>query len=244
MYRHSIWGFIAAVSLGIQPAQAIPRKDVLECVVADGSRFVLTSTYDWFPVPVLRHASNESRRASWSPIYFDVHGMRSAVPASVMYSNKEHETLEEVCAHFSLHEGVPLAPYTYLRENGAWFSKESLPWEQLDAEVSGPSGQSERAQLLREAGIKYTPHLFGYIRPSGAGLVFEKPLISSTGGTLYTMPFDAVFQAFSSDGGLTWTEGGVTSRAQIFEMNRSWADQSFKARPLRLNGKRVDRRKD
>lgn len=78
--------------------------------------------------------------------------------------------------------------------------------------------------------------MFGFIRPQDAQLIFEKPL-SRKIGMLYTIPFDAVYQAFSNDNGRTWTEGRVTSDAVIFEMGRSWSAQSFTARPLRLNGK-------
>jgi hypothetical protein len=245
MCSRTLPGIVAAMALSFQTAQAVPRKDVLECVVADGSRFVLTSTYDWFPVPVLRHSSSESRRVSWSPMYFDVHGRRSAVPSSVMYENKVRQTLEEVCAHFGMRDGVPLAPYSYLREDGTWYSVDDFPWQKLNVHLVGPpSEMRDRERALLEAGIKYAPNQFAYIRPAGTRLVFEHPLSHTLVGWLYKVPFDAVYQAFSDDGGRTWSDGQLTDNALIFEMGRGWVEQSFRARPVRLNGKPFELLKD
>ena len=86
--------------------------------------------------------------------------------------------------------------------------------------------------------------MFAYIRPLGRRLLYEKPLNRTLAGTMYTIPFDAVYQAFSDDGGRTWSEGHITDQALIFEMGRSWIEQSFRARPLRLNGKPFDKLKE
>lgn len=90
---------------------------------------------------------------------------------------------------------------------------------------------------LQAAGIQDEAYNFGWIYPQGERLVYEKPLYRRPRES--STPVDAVYQAWSSDGGKTWSEGQVTTDAHIFELGRGWVEQSIGAQPLSLNGKRL-----
>ncbi|MGP1664624.1 MAG: hypothetical protein ACTS5I_01655 [Rhodanobacter sp.] len=236
-------------------AHAIGREDVLECGLPDGSKFVLRSTYEMSLIPwPLVHASRNSKRQNWRPLYHDVAGKISEVPASVMYRNEEPRELIEVCAHFGMLNGVPLAEFTYLRENGSWLSLEDFPWGKLSVSVgkeqnvlTGKIDIDKLTPTLRavmdKADIGSSVYLFGLILPKNGRLVYEQPLYKklrrSVGdsGLRYDLIFDAVYQSFSDDDGKTWSDPIVTTDAQIFEMDKSWLEQSFIAKPIRIDGK-------
>lgn len=54
-----------------------------------------------------------------------------------------------------------------------------------------------------------------------------------------TCPVISVFKYVSPDGGMTWHDPVIAADAEIFELGRSVHDQSFIARPIRINGKAV-----
>ncbi|QNM97784.1 hypothetical protein [Chitinimonas koreensis] len=232
----------AALCIASTTAAAIGRQDVLECGLPDGGRFVLKSSYDYSLVPLpFGPNSRESNRRDWSGRYVDAAGRSSEVPASVMYNNKEVAELAEVCAHFGQHDGTPLAPYSYLRPDGSWLPVAAFPWKKLHLVPSAkPSPLSEaQRNALAQAGIHRATYLFGLIAPVDGRLVYEQPLHRAERGYLFAIPFDAVYQAFSDDGGQSWGEPQISSRSELFELGKPWLAQPFRARPISINGKRI-----
>lgn len=219
-------------------ADAVTREDVLECGLADGSQFVLRSKYEWMllPLPVGRHGSRMSKRRGWIASYQDRSGKEVTVPGMVNYGGEA--TLSTACSYFGMKHGQPLAHFSFRRADGSWLAWEQFPMAKLDIEVNGDSSEAPQ-RMLQQAGVKVTAFHFGLIYADGQHLIYEKPLYRSRAVYDARLPIDAVFQARSDDGGLTWSDGEVTSNAQIFELGRAWASQSFLARPVSLNGKSI-----
>jgi hypothetical protein len=216
--------------------EALQREDVLECELQDGSKFILRSTYDWSAIPLpMGHSKRESNRSAWNVAYLGRHGREVAVPASVDY--KGESRLQEACAHMGMKGGVPLAPFSFLQADGNWSAQEGFPMERLNISHFSLQEGSPVQQELQRAGIKGDAFNFGWIYATGLGLVYEKPLYGKSDGYLYTRPIAAVYQAWSKDGGKTWSEGRVMNEATIFELGRGWVEQGIRARPRRLNGK-------
>ena len=228
----------AFMAILINDATAVTREDVLECGLTDGSKFILRSAYEWSMVPLPSiHSSRETNRSSWDVSYQDRSGQRMPVPASVDYRGKTK--LNEACAYFGMKNGVPLAPFSFLRADRKWSPQENFPVERLDVNRSFLPDGSPVLQALQRAGIKSEAFRFGWIFQQGERLFYEKPLYRADAGYAYSIPVDAVYQAWSSDGGKTWSEGQVSTDVRIFELGRGWMEQSIRARPLSLNGKSV-----
>jgi hypothetical protein len=229
---------LLVVLLSSASASAITREDVLECGLPDGSKFVLRSKYErmLLPLPVGRHGSRDSNRRGWIASYQDKAGKEMPVPGMVQYGGEA--TLSTACSYFGMKNGAPLANFSFRRGDGSWLPWEQFPMAQLDVEVNGENSETSQ-RVLRQAGIRATTFHFGLIYPEGQRLIYEKPLYRARDVYDARLPMDAVFQAWSSDGGATWSEGKVTTEARIFEIGRTWLGQSFLAHPLRLNGKPV-----
>lgn len=241
-----------------QSAHAITRSDVLKCGLPDGSKFVLRSEYDWnwIPLPAI-HSSRVTNRKSWTPDFFNTAGRKSNVPASVTYRGKENPNeLKEVCSHFGMLNGIPLAPFTFLFKSGNWTPSNGFPWEKLslrvDKETDSTSGEVNLDRLtpsiramMDKAGIGGSAFRFGFIAPQNGLWVYEQPLYGKqwrrAGGSKssYDVIFDAVYQSFATDNGKTWSDPIVTTDAKIFEIGKSWLQQSFIARPISLNDKPI-----
>jgi hypothetical protein len=249
----SLRALVFVSSLMSATAYAISREDVLTCGLPDGNSFILRSKYEWsmIPLPTL-HSSRETKRQSWGAEYIDSSGRKSQVPASVGYSGKTSpQQLDAVCAHFGMIRGTPLAPFTFPMKNGRWYPLDNFPWKQLTVDFrvdlyplpgvnSKPNRLSaaQRAEMDK-AGIHGSTYLFAYIYSEGDRLVYEQPLHRSNTGYQFEKTFDAVYQAFSTDAGKTWSNPIVSTDARIFELGKSWLQQSFIARPTKINGKRL-----
>ncbi len=144
--------------------------------------------------------------------------------------------------------GVPIAAFTYKQMNSQWFHLVDFPWSKLLVDVgSTPDILSPAMQkIMRDAGIKRSVYNFGYILPIGDRMLFEQPLFNESLRKVinsvisYDIVFAAVYQSFSTDNGKTWSDPIVTTDAKIFEIGKSWLEQSFIARPISLNGKPIE----
>ena len=215
---------------------SIHRSDVLVCGFPDGSRFILTSDYDWYPTAKLfRSAAEEMNRSWWGIKYKDAKGQRSNPSAAVNYVGIDEKALRGACAKAGgIRNGLTMVGFSYLQSNGEWLSKKDFPWEQMDI----PSADKDmRESKFGKAGFFDAPHLFGLILPLRSDrLVLEQPLFRSDRGYLYDKTFDGVYQSFSSDNGKTWSDPVITTDALIFQMGKRWIDQCFVARPIEFNG--------
>ena len=53
-------------------------------------------------------------------------------------------------------------------------------------------------------------------------------------------PITAVYQSISTDDGKTWADPIITKEAKIYELGKSILEQSFIARPISINGKKIE----
>lgn len=219
-------------------ARAIGREDVLVCGLPDGSKFVLRSEYNWNPMPLpVYYHSRESKRTGWGFTYVDQHGRRSKLTGGASFYGTEKLELEHACANIGMKSGVPLAPFTFRRGDGSWNSSANFPMAELDLEPA--IGSADTRRQMEEAGIQWAPTHYGLILAERRHLIFEKQLYRSKQGTKYTLPVAAVLQSVSEDGGKTWSSPIVTEDARIFDIGKPWIEQSFRSRPVSLNGKPV-----
>jgi hypothetical protein len=110
---------LSVLALLAAPVRAIPRKDVLECVLPDGGRATLTSRYDWSPLARIIPADVAERlnQDSWK-IVFEATASRSATspPRSITYSHRG-----EACLELGLIDGTLFVGTTFLKPDGTWF---------------------------------------------------------------------------------------------------------------------------
>ncbi len=229
---------IFALLLVIPLFPSIHRSDVLVCGFPDGSRFILTSEYDWYPTAKLfRSAAEKMNRKGWAIEYKNPKGLWSKPPASVSYAGIDIKELRGVCAEAGgVRNGVAMVGYSYLQPSGQWLSLKGFPWEQ----VRIPDAKDMRESKFGKTGFLGAPLLFALIMPLNDGkLVFEHPLSRSDRGYIHEMRFDGVYQSFSVDNGKTWSDPVITTDALIFQMDKRWIDQCFVARPIEFNGDKI-----
>lgn len=231
--RYITAAFLAGMST---QASAIPREDVLECTTPDQGTFILRSKYEFdiTPLPTYHH-SRVSKRGRWHISFRNSKGRLSEVPGGVDYHGQARWALDLACAHVGVVHGRAVAPFTFMRDNGAWSSIDDFPWPVLDVNLLTVENPSPEQKILLLAGVKRTAFHFGLVLPVNGVLVYEKPLYHDK----KISAFNAVLQSKSSDDGKTWSVPIVTEEASLFEIGKSWTEQSFRARPVSLNGKPV-----
>lgn len=158
-------------------AQAIPRKDVLECALPNGGRATLTARYEWSPLAEIIPADLSKRlnQESWQ-IRFEASGGRDAQhpPRSI-----PHSAGVEACSHIGIVDGVLLVSGSYLEPGRKWFDDALLPSKLLLYPATKSQPPEIRAQLQA---IGAMPVLsYSLVLPRSGRLVFERPLIN-TGG--------------------------------------------------------------
>ena len=232
---------IFAVLLVIPFFPSIHRSDVLICGFPDGSRFILTSDYDWYPTAKLfRSAAEEMNRKGWDIKHENAKFLRSDPPSYVHYSGDQPNELRSVCTQAGgVRNGVVMVGHSFLQQSGEWLPIKDFPWEQMRI----PDDKEMHESKFGKAGFLVAPYLFALIMPLNDGrLIFEHPLEKSRPTTdryYYEMRFDGVYQSFSSDNGKTWSDPIITTDALIFQMGKRWIDQCFVARPIEFNGEKI-----
>ncbi|MBR0567109.1 exo-alpha-sialidase [Azoarcus sp. L1K30] len=231
---------LIAVFLAAMPG--IPRKDVLECGLPDGSKFVLTAGYDWYPLArVLPEAAERLNQGPWSVEYQEERepfkAFKSEAPASVSFLNTTDIELREVCAKVGKLHGIPLVAFSYLNRDDNWLPLEGFPWEKLTIGPWDKLAPSTRG-AMQAADFKSSTYLFSLVVPSKDRYIYEQPLLRDATDRRFGT-FEGVYQSISTDGGKTWSKPVITTKAIIFEMGKSWLDQCFVARPIRINGRQI-----
>jgi len=231
-----IWIVILAL---LRAAWEFPMKDELECGLPDGSKFVLTSTYNYSLIAahLMPHAQSVSERTDYRISYYDGEGRRlDLAPAGVGYSYGEK------CSYVGMIQGTPIVEGSYRKKEGGWFDTELTPYALY---LSGtPSEQPEKIRIqLKHLGLSPEALLDGNILPIGKTLVNEQGLVTykdEYGNTLPDGKIVAVYQSTSNDDGKTWSEPIITKDVKIYELGKSTYEQSFIARPISINGKKIE----
>lgn len=87
-------------------------------------------------------------------------------------------------------------------------------------------GKCRPQAIQMGTGIQASVTNVALILSQGQRLVYEKPLYRTLTGTVYSTPFEAVWQSESNNGGKTWSAPIVTDDARIFDLGKGWAEQS------------------
>jgi len=209
----------------------IPRKDVLECAFADGSKVILESRYLWYPInPNPRSTLDRTDQGPYKVYYKLPRQLKrkefeTTLAESRLYyraNGLDDDSLIADCAIFKKINGVLSAPQDlYFDRNGVHYKFEGI----LPALTA-----TQEATIATLKGF-----LWGSpARILKGKLIYqEHPVVAEE-----TEKVIAVVQSESHDLGNTWKVLGVTTDARIYIIGKTVPAQNFVARPTRVNGNR------
>lgn len=229
MKSHLFWKCILffLTSVALSPATGqVTRTYRYNCVVKDGSKFLLSLRYKYYPFAV-GHQAKHLIVGDWAVQYQSVSGKKSAVaPSTVPFSDAKSAN----CGRVGKIDGIPIVYKSYLMENGKWFSPKLIPFKLFlsSADVEQPPALRK---LLDEMDV-VPANGGGFVVPRNNRLVYEKPLLRSKAQS-DEIEIVAVYKSFSLDQGITWSDPAVTTDAEIYELGKSEEAQSFAAVPAK-----------
>lgn len=213
-------------------AQAVHRKDVLECTLPEGGTATLTAAYDWSPLAEVIPADVSKRlnQEPWQIRFNPGHGLASQQPPrTIPYAARGNP-----CSYLGVVDGTLVVSGTFLERSGNWFDSARLPSKLMLHPAT--KTQSPRVQTQLQA-IGASPVLsYSILAPRNGKLVYERPLVKTEGNSEKVI---AVFQSSSTDGGASWSDPLITRQAQIFTLDQPPFAQPFQGHAVRLNGKPV-----
>lgn len=231
------------MSIPILTACSIRQKDELECGLSDGSKFILTSEYDWYPLAMfMRSAAERARQDYWRITYLDNRkSIKTAAPVAIAYSGSKFiDQLRSTCLQVGKKNKTPITKMIFMGTNSKWLPKTTIPPENIIPYVPQDRNPSIQA-ALQKSNFRGTTFNLSFTIPKDGRLFHEQPLYRTGGGGYYGKQIiEGVYQSVSIDEGLTWSSPIITTNAEIFEMGKSWLDQCFIARPIKINGTRIE----
>jgi hypothetical protein len=144
-----------------------------------------------------------------------------------------NEQAENLCAYLSSFKNNAYSPDEVIKvSNSQIFTIPNSKYRYLSI--------FEKSQSLKEKNMleAYSVQPFGtgviVIKDNGE-FISEQPLYDSK-----IEKVEAVYRSISHDQGQTWLPGEVTKNTEIFELGKSLLEQCFIARPIAMNGKKID----
>lgn len=223
-------------------ACAFPKADVLECGLPDGSKFVLTSKYDYSlfgaAMSHIGDVSDEQNRESFD-VKFKLKGILDSVdfgnyPYDVFDNDLNIGTAHKICATAGMFNGSVYFGAGYLfstrtmkRINFTWnkkLSDETLEKQYFDFFHQKKGGLSNVSLTQKGNKILYEQSIVSYDANCAKGFCKVIKVIQST----------------SEDNGRNWSDPIITGDAKMFELGKSIYEQSFIARPISINGKKTE----
>lgn len=208
------------------PASAqIPRTYTHVCGLKDGSKFLLTVPYKYYPLS-RGHANTHLVEGDWAVYYIGQGRGKSKAPARVAFNDAKLVD----CSEVGKIDGIAIANRTYLKPNGEWFSRALIP----DKLALSPTLSEQPAHLRKRLDEIHASPVFNFalVVPRNGRLVYEIALVSfednSPDGKVV-----AVYKSISLDNGRTWTDPSITTDAEIYELGKSEKAQSFAAYSLK-----------
>ena len=223
----------------------VKRQDTLECELKDGSRFLLRAKYLWDPIAELIPADVTTRYGGGYVVEFHPRrGPAHDISGTLDYYQGMWGWDTRDCADAYIAGDI-------IYGWGAYFSRAT------GKPVAVPDPPSSLARFFDAAAANpVSVSLRGatrLVRPlvtvsgmTGPRIVYELALIEAADqcregdGAAFKCPILAVSQIVSGDAGKTWSEPIVTTHAEIFELGKSMEEQSFVAKPIRINGRSVE----
>lgn len=216
-------------------ASAIRREDVLECGLPEGGKFILVAKYDWEPLARIIPA-DVAERLNQEPFSVYFQPKRSLRKLAIESMSVAHKSLAEyamsaqICQRFGEKNGVPYAGTSYfLPAKSTKFVGTRFDRKLVLSDV--PQRNPEHIRLAMKDMHAYPA--VGAISVINGHLVSERAVMDVKGAVV------SVFRSESHDNGESWRDPTITSRAEIFEIGKRIEQQTFIARPIRINGKKV-----
>lgn len=220
-----------AVNAGAQ----IPRHDTVECLLPDGSTIELKSRYLWIPVNLNPMSSKTRERNDPFHITIKLKGHFRAIESVGELGGITLQTVDQgrkLCEDFGAFQNNIYTPYETIRLK----DHKSFPIADHRPNTI-PAIKSlrtkEDAAILTENAVEASNDNVIKIRADGTWVNEQ---------ALYTLDFKtikAVFKSESTDEGKTWTPGIISTAPEIFELSKPLREQTFIARPIKVNGKKV-----
>jgi hypothetical protein len=226
--------FILTLSLSTSVC-AIPRSDVLECGLPDGSKFILTSKYQWNPININPHGSSKNHQEPFLTNFQPKNSFNKIeISGSVGYSHLDVDTANSLCASHGLHRNIA---YDGVSGYYSFHEKQFFELTQ-DDKFYIPAIIKNRAARLQEK--LDSMRLSVYPGHGAVSIINQKIIKERSLEGIEVNTIQAVWQSTSTDNGKTWTDPIITKEAKIFELGKTIYEQSFIARPISINGKKIE----
>jgi hypothetical protein len=219
-----------------------PAHDSLECLLADGRRIDLVSSYDygWLVhlIPCRHCPSARENQGKFLAYVVSPWGWRNS-PDVAELSHRMLDTEMErrkLCAHVGVFAGVDsVAAMTRFPGETAFTAYPSpLGREMADANLH-TKDVTARLQAIGLPTDFFQDVHFSAFGQIGARRVFEAALVGPRDNCndvqAPVCPFQAVWRMSSDDLGKTWSAPVLSTESQLFVMGRSLLDQPGVARP-------------
>lgn len=228
-------GVMIGCTAAFQASAQIPREDVLECGLPDGSKFVLKSKYKWYPQARLMRG-DAAERLNQEPFHAEFKSKTLGtvkIRGAFGYTSLDDEAnAESTCAIFGIVNGIPYVGSTTLMLP----NEKSFIEIEFDERFQLFSARKENPEPIRSLLEKLDVYpSYGAITVIKNKMVSEQALMRLKDKLIIT-----VFKSVSDDGGKTWGNPIVTTDAEIFVLGRTIQEQSFIARPVSVNGKKIE----
>ncbi|MBC9070752.1 hypothetical protein IAI53_02135 [Thauera sp. CAU 1555] len=216
---------------------SIRTHDEIECGLPEGSSFILRSSYDWYPlarfVPHTAERLNESGILS----YYKVKSSRIEIgPTSAVYGIRDYDNPQlarQRCAMYGLINKAPYKALTsYKAPGSSTFTRLNQDRDLFFSASLGGNPPNHIRDALKRLKASY----------GGSAIIWrpEKVIIEIALETEDSSPplTVAVYRIESLDGGQTWTNPHVTTETEAFELGRTFDEQCFIARLIRIDDRR------
>lgn len=222
----------------------VKRQDTLECGLKDGSRFILRARYLWDPIAELIPADVTTRYGSGHIIEYQPRkGPAYEIAGTLDYFPGMWSPDTQTCSDAYVAGDIV---YGW----GMYFSRAtgkpiSLPDPPSSLRSFYDATTVKPISLDMRGAIHQLSPLITVSGATGSRVIYELAMIEAQGQCRSTADFEhkcpilAVYQSASADKGKTWSRPVVTTKAEIFELGKSMEEQSFIAKPIRINGKSV-----
>lgn len=238
---------ILLLMLASQNVSAIQREDVLECGLPNGDKFVLTAKYDYSPMAkFIRHAAKRTNQTPFSVTYLAINNktenLKFSIPAVTL---EQLPNAEAICA------GTGSA-------SDFVFGRFGFFYKGVNVTKSMPVPPKEKSiytlMELNSEKVQQTLKTNNYLVAHGV-LTRKNDVITSEVGLvehckngaeteydlLAACPIVEVYKIASLDNGKTWSEPIFTKElAEVYILNKPVLKQSFIARPISINGKKIE----
>lgn len=220
-------------------ACAIKRQDVIECGLPDGSSFVLRAKYNWHPTSkFIPEAAERTNHTGFIEYYKDpISRQEIGAISDRQYLNtyKDVQVAANYCSVYGLINKVPYSTLTgYKAPSDDHFTSMTYDRSLFYSPALGGTPPLQVREALERLDAGYGGSAIIW-RPDR--LVVEKLVVNRK-----SPPFRgiAVYRVESRDGGQTWTNPHITTEAEAFELGKTYDEQCFIARVIRIDDRKIE----